>query len=126
MLDKNAVQNIKAAIRTLSKTAMQALSVYDPEEYGADLAEEMENTAQAVCRYYELDDSVMQEYRETVNSARRQDVIASRMVDFHDADQAQELIYAVCDGLDAPKDIMYHVRTATDMMNLCFAERLSS
>ena len=62
MLDKNAVQNIKAAIRTLSKTAMQALSVYDPEEYGADLAEEMENTAQAVCRYYELDDSVMQEY----------------------------------------------------------------
>lgn len=126
MLDDNVMQNIKQAIRTLSKTAMQALSVYDPEEYGAELAEKMENTAQAICQYYELDDSVMREYRVLVESAKRQDVIVSRMVDFHDADQAQGVIYAVCDGLDNPKDIMCLVRAATDMMNLWFAERLSA
>ena len=40
-----------------------------------------------------------------------------------DAEQAREMIFAMCDRLDDPKEVMQHVRTACEMLEVWEPER---
>jgi len=93
------------------------------DEYGSELCERLERTAEALQKTFEMEDSLMEDFRKALETAREQN--SGELEDFcyMDAEQAREMIFAMCDRLDDPKEVMQHVRTACEMLEVWEPER---
>lgn len=113
MLDEQAKENVKKSIQAILKTAITVQHTLD--EYGEDLAERLEQTAEAIQKTFELEPSLMDEFRHSMKAAKELDLGIPTELSYTEVEQAREMVYAMCDRLDDPKEIMRHVRTASEM-----------
>ena len=121
MLDEQAKENVRKDIQTILKTAIVVDSTLD--EYGAELCERLERTAEALQKTFEMEDSLMEDFRKALETAREQNSGEPEDFCYMDAEQAREMIFAMCDRLDDPKEVMQHVRTACEMLEVWEPER---
>ena len=68
-------------------------------------------------------DSLMEDFRKALETAREQNSGEPEDFCYMDAEQAREMIFAMCDRLDDPKEVMQHVRTACEMLEVWEPER---
>ncbi len=119
MYDQETRKNIRKSIEVLGKTAIRLLSLYDAERYDGDLAERLEITAEALQKQFGLDDAVMEEYRQSVQMAKGAE-LTEQDIRYQEAEEARDMIYALCDRLSDPREIMRHVRSAQEMLEIWF------
>ena len=121
MLDEQAKENVRKDIQTILKTAIVVDSTLD--EYGSELCERLERTAEALQKTFEMEDSLMEDFRKALETAREQNSGEPEDFCYMDAEQAREMIFAMCDRLDDAKEVMQHVRTACEMLEVWEPER---
>ena len=121
MLDEQAKENVRKDIQTILKTAIVVDSTLD--EYGSELCARLERTAEALQKTFEMEDSLMEDFRKALETAREQNSGEPEDFCYMDAEQAREMIFAMCDRLDDPKEVMQHVRTACEMLEVWEPER---
>lgn len=114
MLREQEKENVRESIKTILKMALTVEATRD--EYGEDLAERLENTAQKLQTTFEIEESIMKEFHTAKETSKKWNLGIPLEVTSKDIDDAREMIYALCDRLESPKEIMYHVRNATEMM----------
>lgn len=115
MLDERCKQNIRKDINTLCQTAITVIETTEPGEE-SDLVERLGQIAEAIAAQYKMEPELMDGYHALIKATRRQNELNRQGYSFSDAERAKELIYALCDSLADPKEIMSHVRTADEMM----------
>lgn len=64
-----------------------------------------------------LDGDIMDEYRSKVESAKEVRRITSQLYPA-EAKQVRDTIYEMCDRLDDPKEVMRHVKTASEILDI--------
>lgn len=109
-MELDTKEQVEQAIRTLAKTA--AVSVVTLEE--RSISDQFAYTAEALQRAYGLDDSIMEEFRAEVDEAEKAE--AADNIDYQKAEDARDVIFAMCRKMTAPKEIMQHVQNATEML----------
>ena len=65
----------------------------------------------------------MEELHAMLMAARRRNALNQKGISYIDAEHAKDMVYALCDELDDPKEIMRHVRTADEMMSVWESEK---
>ena len=110
MKENETREQAELAIRTLGKSA--AVAVVTQET--SSLSDQFAYTAEAVCRTYGLDGNVMEAFWQEVTKV--EDSICADAIPYQDAEITRDLIYDMCDQFNDPKEIMRHVRTATEML----------
>lgn len=115
MLDENSRQNIRRHINTICKTALAVIEVMGTDKE-SDLVDRLEQTAGAIASHYEMEPELMEEFHTVIIAARKRTDLNEEGLQFIDVEQAKDMIYALCDNLSDPKDIMRYVRTADEMM----------
>lgn len=120
MYDKDTLKNIEQSIQTICKTAIAVWSTLD--EDGMDLIDRLEQTADAICRHFGLEERIMEQYRSSMDSVRQMELKADCDMSYHELEAARDMTYALCDMLDDPKEIMQHVRTACEMTEVWYPE----
>lgn len=110
MADMEKKEQAEMSVRTLGKSA--AAAVTSLEE--TSLSDQFAYTAEAICRAYGLDGSAMEEFRQEV--AKAEDSSWSDSIPYQDAENARDVIYEMCDQLTDPREIMRHVRSASEML----------
>lgn len=122
MLDENSKQNIRKHINTICVTAITVLETLgNDEDY--DLVDRLTQTAEAIATHYEMEPELMEEFHSLINAARKKANLDEKHFRFNDVEQTKEMIYALCDNLTDPKEIMNHVRTADEMIAVWEPER---
>lgn len=116
MLDEQAKENIRKHIKAILKTALAAQNALG--EYGEDLAERLEQSAEAIRKSFEMEESIMTDFRDKMKMAKELNIGLPAEISYKEIEQAREMIYAMCDRLDDPKEIMCHVRTAQEMQEV--------
>ena len=113
-------ERMERAVRTIYRTAA---AVYDiMEEDGRELMGRLEQAAAALRQHSGAGEEAEAEYRETLEKIRQGETPKLR-VSFHEAEQARDVLYELCDRLEDPKEIMGHVRTAGEMLDVWEPER---
>lgn len=122
MLDENSKQNIRKHINTICRTALAIIEMLDIDEE-SDLVDRLGETAKAIATHYEMEPELMEGYHALIEAARKKSELNREGFLFADAEHAKEMIYALCDNLTDPKEIMSHVRTADEMIAVWEPER---
>lgn len=120
MYDKDTIKNMERAIQTLCKTAAAVWNILD--EDGSDLIDRLEQTAVSIRQHFELEGDAPGQYRSMIDSMKQLDIQAECTMSYHELEEARELVYALCDKLDDSKEIMRHVRTACEMIEVWYPE----
>ena len=115
MLDENSKQNIRTHVNTLCRTALEVIKIIGIDE-GSDLIDRLGQTANAIAKCYEMEPELMENFYAVIDGTRTGACLTKEVISFGSALNAKEMIYALCDNLENPKDIMAHVRTADEMM----------
>lgn len=123
MLDENSKQNVRNHMNTLCQTALTVIDTMRMDEE-SDLVDRLEKTAEAIATHYDMEPELMEEYRDVIKGARNRAKLISDGFRYADAENAKDMVYALCDELDDPKEIMRHVRTADEMLAVWEAERM--
>lgn len=113
-MKKSTPEQALANIDILMKTAVAVILTID--DAGDNLVNELEYTAKSIHQAFGLDESVMSEYQQAINAAQKTASITSNPVRYQEAENTRDMIYELCDGLDDPKEIMRHIRTASELM----------
>ena len=122
MLDEDSKKNIRKHINTLCNTALVVIETLGDED-AADLSERLEQTAKAIAEHYDMEPELMEELHAMLMAARRRNALNQKGISYIDAEHAKDMVYALCDELDDPKEIMRHVRTADEMMSVWESEK---
>ena len=105
-------EQAKKAIETLCKTASAFVASRDnPEDSDA---RQLKITAVAIAKEFALDDKIMKEYDEMIEKT-----IETSWTDgipYKDAEDARDIIYEMCDRLNDPREIMLHVKNASEVL----------
>lgn len=118
----NEQERIKAeeSVRTIMKAAM--VSIFAMDTCDEELLERLEQTAERLQKTFGLDGDIMDEYRSKVAAAKEVGIITSEL--YHsEAEQVRDVIYEMCDRLDDPKEVMKHVRTAGEIIDIWDPEK---
>lgn len=124
MAEARTKEIVRCDIQTILKTAIMVWDIL--EEDGKALIEQLEQTAVALQRTYGLDNEVIEKYHNTMETVKEIDIVLPGTIRYAEAEQARETIYAMCDQLDDPKEIMRYVRTAREMLEVWYPERCSA
>lgn len=124
MYDKDAIKNMERAIQTICKTAAAVWNTLD--EDGSDLIDRLEQTAASIQQRFELEGDAPRQYRSMIDSMKQLGIQAECTMSYHELEEARDLVYALCDKLDDPKEIMRHVRTACEMIEVWYPEPVAS
>ena len=116
MYKKSIQEKSKDAIRTICNTAIMVDTVLD--DNGTNLMIALEQAAEAIQKNYGLDERIMGEYKDKVKASKNLKIGELEKVKTQDLENAQNIIYLVCDKLENPKEIMRYVRTANEMIYL--------
>jgi predicted house-cleaning noncanonical NTP pyrophosphatase (MazG superfamily) len=123
MFNKNIADNIKDHIKTICNSSISVISILGDENYDRSLTETMEQAVAAMVRHYNLDESVLDEYRQTIEAANGEITEAAAETTYLDAEDARDMILDLCDKLTDPKEIMRFVRAAIEVANVWFSEQ---
>lgn len=124
MYDKDTIKNMERAIQTLCKTAVAVWNTLD--EDGSDLIDRLEQTAASIQQRFGLEGDAPRQYRGMIDSMKQLGIQAECAMSYHELEEARDLVYALCDKLDDPKEIMRHVRTACEMIEVWYPEPAAS
>lgn len=113
----NEQERIKAeeSVRTIMKAAM--VSIFAMDTCDEELLERLEQTAERLQKTFGLDGDIMDEYRSKVESAKEVRRITSQLYPA-EAKQVQDTIYEMCGRLDDSKEVMRHVKTASEILDI--------
>ena len=114
-MEVRKLEEAKNAIRTISKAAAINAIVNDEVEEG--LTPELEELAITIQKHYELDDTVMEEYRAEVSKAIEKE--KAEDIPHQEIEDAVDVVFIVCNSLENPHKIMQHVFNAREIMYLC-------
>ena len=124
MYDKDTIKNMGNAIQTICKTAVAVWNTLD--EDGSDLIERLEQTATSIQQHFELEGGALEQYRSMMDSMKQLGIKSECSMSYRELEEARDLVYALCDKLEDPKEIMRHVRTACEMIEVWYPEPVSS
>lgn len=120
-VDEMAKSNIKKEINTICQTA---ITVWNNEgEERGDFIEQLDKIVESMVTIYGLETEVLTKYRTMVESAKEMNLAISKKVTLTDTRNLREMIFALCDNLSEPKQIMEYVRTACELVDV-WDERL--
>lgn len=120
-VDQHAENNIKKEINTICQTAIR---VWDTvAEEGVGLIEKLDKVVESLVATYELNPEVLTKYRTMVESAKEMQLGSNKRITLAEALNARDMIFALCDQLTDPKQIMEHVRTGCEIVYV-WGERL--
>ena len=123
MFNKNIADNINKHIKTICNSSISVASILGDEDYDRSLTETMEQAVAAMVRLYNLDESVLDEYRQTIKAANGEMTEAAADTTYQDAEDARDMILDLCDKLTDPKEIMRFVRAAIEVTNVWYSEQ---
>lgn len=113
-VDEHAEKNIKKEINTICQTA---ITVWNTEaEEGMTLIEKLDRVVESLVATYELNSEVLTKYRNTVESAKELQLGINTKITYNDALNARDMVFALCDQLTDPKQIMEYVRTGCEIV----------
>lgn len=113
-VDEHAEKNIQKEINTICQTA---ITVWNTEaEEGVGLVEKLDKVVEALVATYELNPEELTKYRTMVKSARELQLGLNTKITYADALNARDMIFALCDQLTDPKQIMEYVRTGCEIV----------
>lgn len=122
MFNKNIADNIKDHIKTICNSSISVISTLG-DDYDQDLTETMEQAVAEMVRHYNLDESVLEEYRQTIKEANGEMTEAAADTTYQDAEDARDMILDLCDRLTDPTEIMKLVRAAIEVTNVWYSEK---
>lgn len=122
-LDEQAKENVRKALRTICQTAVQAVATLD--EYGEELAEQMEKTAQAIVRTFGIEEDAMEKFRSTVSIARENQLLPEMVPTKREVAEVIDMIYAMCDYQTEAKTVMRYVRIAGEVMFVWYPDMVA-
>ena len=114
-MELTAHDKAKDAIKAISKAA--AIHAVVTNEIEEGLTPELEELAIAIQKHYELEDTVMEEYRAEVSEAIEKEKADD--IPHQEIEGAVDVIYEMCNHLKSPRKIMRHVFNAREIMYLC-------
>ena len=123
MLDEQAKENVRKDIQTILKTAIVVDSTLD--EYGSELCERLERTAEALQKTFEMEDSLMEDFRKALETAREQN--SGEPEDFcAPCGVCRQVMMEFCDPkafrvILGKKDLEYREYTLEEILPLGFA-----
>ena len=113
-VDEHAESNIKKEINTICQTAITVWNTVAEE--GTELIEKLDKVVESLVTTYELNPEVLTKYRSTVESAREMRLGLTKKITYNEAINARDMIFALCDQLTDPKQIMEYVRTGCEIV----------
>ena len=113
-VDEHAESNIKKEINTICQTAITVWNTVAEE--GTELIEKLDKVVESLVTTYELNPEVLTKYRSTVESAREMRLGLTKKITYNEAINARDMIFALCDQLTDPKQIMDYVRTGCEIV----------
>lgn len=113
-VDEHAENNIKKEINTICQTAITVWNTVGEE--GTDLIEKMDRLVESLVTTYELNPEELTKYRTTMESAKEMQLGIKTKVAYADALNARDMVFALCDLLTDPKQIMEYVRTGCEIV----------
>ena len=120
MLNEQEKTKAEESVRIIMKAAMVKIFAVDP--CCEDVLKRLEQTAESIRKTFGLDGKIMNEYRSKVAAAKEVGIITSEL--YHsEAEQVRDVIYEMCDRLDDPKEVMKHVRTAGEIIDIWDPEK---
>ena len=114
LIDEATKKNVHDSISILCKTAVQAVATLD--EYGETLAEQLEKIAEAIVQTFMPQENAMDDFRSKVNTAKELQLLPSKVPTKREISSTIDMIYAMCDCQTDVKTVMYHVRTAQEVI----------
>lgn len=114
LIDEATKKNVRDSINILCKTAVQAVATLD--EYGETLAEQLEKAAEAIVQTFMPQENAMDDFRSKVNTAKELQLLPSKVPTKREISSTIDMIYAMCDCQTDAKTVMYHVRTAQEVI----------
>ena len=124
LVDEATRKNVRDCINTLCKTAVQAVATLD--EYGETLAAQLEKTAEAVVTTFAPDADTMPEFRNRVNAAKELQLLPSAVPTKKEIGNTIDIVYAMCDCQTDAKTVMYHVRTAQEVVFVWYPDEITA
>ena len=121
MVIRNTENKIQDHIKTICYSSINVTSSLG-EGYEQDLTDTMEQVVAAMVKHYNLDESVLEEYRQTIEAANGDMTDAASDTTYQDAEDARDMIINLCDKLTDPKEIMKFVRAAIEVTNVWYSE----
>lgn len=115
MLNEQERTKAEESVRTIMKAAV--VSIFAMATCDEELLERLEQTAESIRKTFGLDGDIMDEYRSKVESAKEVRRITSQLYPA-EAKQVRDTIYEMCDRLDDPKEVMRHVKTASEILDI--------
>ena len=113
-VDEHAESNIKKEINTICQTAITVWNTVAEE--GTELIEKLDKVVESLVTTYELNPEVLTKYRSTVESAKEMRLGLTKKITYNEAINARDMIFALCDQLTDPKQIMEYVRTGCEIV----------
>lgn len=114
--DEKTIENIKKSIKAICQTAITVWNVLG--EDGGELINGLDKIVESMIKVYEIEESVLIKYRATVESAEEMDLENKQSITITEAVNTRDMIFALCDNLTEPKQIMEYVRFACDLVNV--------
>ena len=124
MCDKETTNNMENINQTIYKTAVVVWNTLD--EDGSDLIDRLEQTAASIQQHFELEDGMVEQYRSMMDSMKQLDIESKCSTSYRELEEARDMVYALCDKLEEPKEIMRYVRTACEMIEVWYPEPAAS
>lgn len=115
-VDEHAQNNIKKEINTICQTAITVWNTVGEE--GTLLTERLEWIVESLVEVYELDAQVLTKYKDTVESAKEMQLTIGKPITLVEAINAREMVFALCDQLTDPKQIMEYVRAGCEIVDV--------
>ena len=112
--DEHVESNIKKEINTICQTAITVWNTVAEE--GTELIEKLDKVVESLVTTYELNPEVLTKYRSTVESAREMRLGITNKITYCEANNVKDMIFALCDQLTDPKQIMEYVRTGCEIV----------
>lgn len=113
-VDENAQKNITKEINTICQTAITVWNTVAEE--GTDLIEKLDRVVESLVTTYELNPDVLTKYRTMIESAKEMQLGLKKKITYSEALNARDMIFALCDQLTDPKQIMEYVRTGCEIV----------
>ena len=124
MYDQDTIKNLENAIQTICKTAVAVWNTLD--EDGSDLIDRLEQIAASIQQHFELEGGELEQYRSMMGSMKQLGIKSECSMSYRELEKARDVVYALCDKLEDPKEIMRYVRTACEMIEVWYPEPAAS
>ena len=119
-MEEREKTEVEASIHIIMKAAI--IKIFSADPCCEEVLEQLEQTAEKICKTFGLKGKIMDEYRSKVMSAKEIQMITSELYPV-EVERVRDVIYEMCDQLDDPKEIMKYIRTTGKIMDIWNPEK---